>query len=184
VRPYQPPGLWEQVAVGGAYSSQTYVQSRGPDLYRRGVYTYWKRSLPHPALVAFDAPTRELCTVTRPRTNTPLQALVLLNDPTFVEAARALAQRTLRDGGADDTARLTYAFRLCTGRRPTSAELRVLTRVLHGQLRHYRAHPGAARALVAVGEFPRPAGVDVGVLAAWTAVGNLLLNLDETITRG
>src|SRR5262249_26308012 len=129
VRPYQPPGLWEQVAVGGDYSSQTYVPSKGADLYRRGLYTYWKRSLPHPAPVNFDAPTREACTASRPRTNAPLQALTLLNDPSYVEAARALAQRVLTEEQGDLQSRLAFAFRLCTGRLPGEREAGVLERV-------------------------------------------------------
>jgi hypothetical protein len=182
VRPWQPSGLWEQLAVGGAYSSQSYVPSSGRDLYRRGLYTYWKRSLPHPALVAFDAPTRELCTVSRPRTNTPLQALVLLNDPAQLEAARALALRAFAEAGPDDGERLAHAFRLCTGRHPDAVERRVLARVLDEQLRHYHEHPPAAQEFAGEAS-PLPSGLDVPALAAWTAVGNLLLNLDETITR-
>ncbi len=180
VRPHQPAGLWEQVAVGGDYTSQTYVPSRGADLYRRGVYTYWKRSLPHPSLVAFDAPTREQCSTARPRTNTPLQSLVLLNDPGFVEAARALAHRVLAEGGADEAARLRHAFRLCTARDPDAHELGLL-RLFHAeQQAHYRQHSAQAKALSSGEEAPAQ---DVRELAAWTAVANLLLNLDETITR-
>jgi mono/diheme cytochrome c family protein len=183
VKPYQPSGLWEQVAVGGNYSSQSYMPDSGPALYRRGLYTYWKRSMPPPALVTFDAPARELCTAARPRTNTPLQALVLMNDPVFLEAARALAERTLREAAPDRAARLTYAFRLCTGRLPGSAELDVLTRTCDLQRAHYRRHRAAAAALVRVGETPLPRDLDVSELAAWTATASLLLNLDETITR-
>src|SRR5262249_55562492 len=159
----------------GAYSSQSYVPSSGRDLYRRGLYTYWKRSLPHPALVALDAPTRELCTVARPRTNTPLQALVLLNDPAQLEAARALALRALAEAGPDAEARSAPPSRLSPGRYPDAAERRVLARVLDEQLRHYREHLAAARDFT--GEVPP--GLDVPALAAWTAIGNLLLNLDE-----
>jgi hypothetical protein len=183
VRPYQPAGLWEQVAVGGGYSSQTYVQSQGPDLYRRGLYTYWKRSLPHPALVAFDAPTRETCTACRPRTNTPLQALVLLNDPNFVEAARALAERILREEGSDFAGRVAHGFRLCTGRTPTEREVRVLERLYRQRLADYRKDLDAARKLVNVGASRSAPGLDVSELAAWTVVANLLLNLDEVIAR-
>jgi hypothetical protein len=183
VRPYQPAGLWEQVAVGGNYSSQTYVPSRGNDLFRRGLYTYWKRSLTHPSLTAFDAPTREACTVQRSRTNTPLQALVLLNDLTYLEAARALAQRTLKDAGPATDARLAYAFRLCTGRAPSAREQAILTRLLDQQRDHYRADPHAAGVLVRAGASPRPVDIDVTELAVWTAIANVLLNLDETITR-
>jgi hypothetical protein len=184
VRPYQPPGLWEQLAFGGGFSSQTYVQSKGEDLYRRGLYTYWKRSLPHPSLVTFDAPNREVCTERRPRTNTPLQALVLLNDPMYVECARVLAQRVLREGGRDMRARLRYAFKLCTARTPRPAELRILRTIYERQLARYTKNKEAARELVSIGESPRPADLDVSELAAWTAVGNVLLNLDETITKG
>jgi mono/diheme cytochrome c family protein len=183
VRPYQPPGLWEQVAVGKGYSSQSYAQDRGPDLYRRGLYTYWKRSMPPPALTAFDAPTRELCTASRPRTNTPLQALVLMNDPTFVEAGRALAQRALREGGLDSQGKLRYLFRLGTSRYPTPAELHILSEVHGQQEANYRRRPRDAAALVRVGELPVPPDLDVRDLAAWTATASLVLNLDETITR-
>jgi hypothetical protein len=183
VRPYQPVGLWEQIAVGGDYSSQKYVQSKGDDLYRRGLYTYWKRSLPYPALATFDAPTRELCTALRPRTNTPLQALVLLNDPTYLEAARVLAQRVLTEGSAGFSNRVGYAFKLCTGRTPTAREVSVLKRVYQQRLADYREDHKAAEELVGVGESKRPAGLEVSELAAWTTVANLLLNLDETITK-
>ena len=183
VRPYQPAGLWEQVAVGGNYTSQTYVESTGPDLYRRGLYTYWKRSLPSPALVAFDAPTRELCTACRSRTNTPVQALVLLNDPTYVEAARGLAERVLREAGPDVDAQLTHAFRLCTSRPPAEVELAVLRRVVNEQCVLFERTAQDAAALIRVGASTPDALVDQRRLAAWTAVANLLLNLNETITR-
>ncbi len=182
--PYQPPGLWEELAFGGEFTSQTYTTSKGDDLYRRGLYTYWKRSLPNPSLTVFDAPNRELCTVQRPRTNTPLQALVLLNDPVYIEAARALAQRTMKEGGSTPPDRLAFAFRLCTARPPGDRELDVLLRHYHQQLDNYRKNPNAAAALIKVGESSRPDGLDDAELAAWTAVGNILLNLDETITKG
>jgi hypothetical protein len=184
VKPYQPPGLWEQVAFGGGFSAQTYVQDKGDKLYRRGLYVYGKRSLPHPSLVTFDAPNREVCTDRRPRTNTPLQALVLMNDPIYVECARVLAQRVLHEGGSTTEERLRYAFRLCTARPPRPEELRILRSVFERQAGRYRRDKAAALKLVSVGEAPRPPGLDVSELAAWTAVGNLLLNLDETITRG
>jgi hypothetical protein len=183
VRPYQPAGLWEQVSLGGNYSSQAYVQGHGADLCRRGLYVYWKRSLPYPALAIFDATNRELCTALRPRTNTPLQALVLMNDPTFVEAARALAQRIITDGGADNRKRLSYAFRLCTGRQATEQELTILARVYRQHLSRYRADQTAAEQLMHVGESPCPACC-VCELAAWTMIASMLLNLDETVTKG
>jgi mono/diheme cytochrome c family protein len=184
VYPYQPPGLWEEIAFGNEFSSQSYTPSKGADLYRRGIYTYWKRSVPYPSLTAFDAPNRELCTVQRPRTNTPLQALTLLNDPVFVEAARGLAQRTLIEGGTDTTSRLRFAFRVCTARWPQPKELEVLTNMYNQQLDHYRGDSKAAQALLRVGESPCPADMNPAELAAWTAIGNVLLNLDETISKG
>jgi hypothetical protein len=183
VYPWQPPGLWEQVAVGGAYTSQVYVPSRGRDLCRRGLYTYRKRTAPHPALAAFDGPSGEACTVRRERTTTPLQALVLLNDPSFVEAAGALARRVLREGGKDTATRLAFAFRLCTGRVPRADELRVLARVHEEQRTLYLQDRPAARALAGAGAAGGQVGADEAELATWTAVATLLLNLDETITR-
>jgi hypothetical protein len=184
VRPYQPAGLWEALAFGGGFSSQTYVQSHGADLYRRGLYTYWKRSLPHPTLAVFDAPNREVCTDRRPRTNTPLQALTLLNDPIYVECARVLAQRTIKEGGKTPEERIVFAFRLCTGRTPRAEEVAVLRRVYDRQRERFDRDPEAAKKLIAVGESPRPDGIDPAELATWTTIGNILLNLDETITRG
>jgi hypothetical protein len=184
VRPYQPAGLWEALAFGGGFSSQTYVQSKGADLYRRGLYTYWKRSLPHPTLSVFDAPNREVCTDRRPRTNTPLQALTLLNDPIYVECARVLAQRTIKDGGKTTEERIAYAFRLCVGRAPRAEEVAVLKRVYEKQRERFNRDPEAAKKLIRVGESPLPEGVDPAELATWTTIGNILLNLDETITRG
>ncbi len=179
VSPYQPAGLWDELTSGDRYQ-----QSKGADLYRRGMYTYWKRSIPYPPQLSFDAPNREVCTDCRARTNTPLQALVLLNDPSYVEAARVLAQRTIQSGGADTAARLRFAFRLCTARVPSDQELAVLSRILDANLARFRQNPVAATRLISVGESPRPADVDPAELAAWTAIGNLLLNLDETITKG
>ena len=184
VRPYQPPGLWEAIGFGNGFSSQSYTQDHGADLYRRGIYVYWKRSLPHPSMTTFDAPNREVCTVSRPRTSTPLQALVLMNDPQYVEAARALAQRVLKEGKGDLQARLGYAFRLVVGRSPTKAEQTLLSRVYQQQLTRFTADRQAAEKLISVGEGQRPQGIEPGVLAAWTALGNLLLNLDEVITKG
>jgi hypothetical protein len=184
VSPYQPPGLWEAISFGREFSAQTYVQSHGADLYRRGLYVYWKRSLPYPPLATFDAPNREVCTDCRARTNTPLQALVLLNDPAFVEAARVLAQRLMAEGGSSPIERIAFAFKLCTARAPRERELATLLRIYETQRAHFQQHPEAAARLVRVGEAPRPAGIDECELAAWTAIGNVLLNLDETITKG
>jgi len=183
VLPYQPKGLWEEMAFGEGFSAQSYVQSHGRDLYRRGMYTFWKRTVPPASLATFDAPDREKCTARRALTNTPLQALILLNDPTFVEAARALAQRTLLEGGKDDSSRLSYAFRLATARRPTGAESDVLRRLLQHRLDGFRKDPRSAARLVAVGESARDSRIETADLAAWTTVTSAILNLDETITK-
>src|SRR5205085_7039070 len=130
VKPYQPPGLWEAVSYN---NSQKYVADTGDDQYRRSLYIYWKRQSPPPNMLLFDAPTREYCVVRRPRTNTPLQALTLLNDPQFVEASRAFASRIIRTCGSDDRKRLEYAFRVATSRKPSPEELQVLVDTLKAQ---------------------------------------------------
>jgi hypothetical protein len=183
VRPYQPAGIWEELAFGDGFSAQSYEQSHGRDLYRRGMYTFWKRTAPPASLATFDAPDREKCTGRRALTNTPLQALVLLNDPTYVEAARALAQRTLLEGGKDEKARVAYAFRLATARMPTGKESGVLRKLLESELATYARDPQAATKLLAVGESPRDKRLDPAVLAAWTTVTSVILNLDETVTK-
>jgi Protein of unknown function (DUF1553)/Concanavalin A-like lectin/glucanases superfamily len=183
VLPYQPKGLWEEMAFGEGFSAQSYVQSHGRDLYRRGMYTFWKRTVPPASLATFDAPDREKCAARRALTNTPLQALVLMNDPTYVEAARALAQRTIVEGGKDDSSRVAYAFRLATARKPTGSESSVLRRLLQHRLEGFRKDPRAATRLVAVGESARDTRIDTAELAAWTTVASAILNLDETITK-
>lgn len=181
VKPYEPPGLWEAVSFN---NSQKYVPEPGEAQYRRSLYTYWKRQSPPPNMLLFDAPTREYCVVRRPRTNTPLQALVLLNDPQFVEAARAFAQRMLLEGGDSVESRLRFGFRLVTGRTPRTAELRVLADALREHRRGYTQSPESAEQLLKVGSFQPKAGVDRGELAAWTTIASMLLNLDETVTKG
>ena len=182
VKPYQPAGLWTEVIVADdSYSGGEYVQDTGANLYRRSVYTWWKRTCPPPTLNAFDAPDREFCEVQRARTNTPLQALVLMNDPTFVEAARALAMRALRCEG-DDRLRMVDVFRRLTGRVPTEREVRLLMESLQTEWERFRGDPAGARGLIAVGESAVPDGTDVSRLAAWTFVCSLIMNLDETIT--
>jgi mono/diheme cytochrome c family protein len=183
VSPYHPKGLWEEMAFGDGFSAQEYVQSHGADLYRRSLYTFWKRTVPPPTLVTFDAPDREKCVARRPLTNTPLQALILLNDPTYVEAARALAERALREGGKDTGSRITFAFRMATARKPSAEELRVLNELLKQQLRHYRSDQKAADQFLKVGESPVAAKFVRSELAAWTMVMSAILNLDETITK-
>jgi hypothetical protein len=183
VMPYQPKGLWEETAFGDVYSAQTYTQGHGDDLYRRSMYTFWKRTSPPPALITFDSPDREKCTARRTVTNTPLQALVLLNDPTYIEAARVLAEKTIREGGADPARRIRYAFRLATARDPNAKELQVLSGLERTESAEYRHNKDAARKLVGVGEAKADTKLDAGELAAWTTVASTILNLDETITR-
>lgn len=183
VFPYQPKGLWEEMAFGEGFSAQSYEQSHGKDLYRRGMYTFWKRTVPPASLATFDAPDREKCTARRTLTNTPLQALLLLNDPTYVEAARALAQRALVEGGQDERGRITLAFRLATARRPTGQEIGVLQALLRRQLASFRRDRPAALKLLHVGESPFHTRLDAAELAAWTTVASAILNLDETITK-
>jgi hypothetical protein len=177
VRPYQPPGLWKELSGADDYRPDT-----GEGLYRRSLYTFWKRTVPPPVLATFDAPARETCWVREARTNTPLQALALLNDVTFVEAARGLAQRVVRAGGTPDD-RLTAAFRRVLARPPTTAELRILRDNLDHQLAEYRRDPAAAAKLLRVGESKPDPTLDPAELAAYTAVCRLLLNLDEAVTK-
>jgi mono/diheme cytochrome c family protein len=183
VRPYQPKGIWEELAFGDGFSGQSYEQSHGPDLYRRGMYTLWKRTAPPASLATFDAPDREKCTARRAQTNTPLQALALLNDPTYVEASRALAERTLLEGGTDDANRVTYAFQRVLARRPSANEIDVLRSFLDVRRKGFRQDRQSALKLVAVGESPRNARLDVGELAAWTTVASVILKLDVAITK-
>ena len=165
-----------------SFTAQKYVPSKGADLYRRTMYTFIKRTSPHPSLSTFDAPDRQVCTVRRPRTNTPLQALALMNDPTYIEASRKLAERMIA-AGHDEKGRITQAFRLATGRVPKGAELEVLLGLYRQQLSKYRADPGAAEKLLAVGDAAH-ATTDPAELAAWTIVASAILNLDETVTKG
>jgi hypothetical protein len=187
VSPYQPAGLWEELmsrADGANWTAQTYTQSHGPDLYRRTMYTFWKRTCPPPTLATFDAPDRETCTVRRARTNTPLQALILLNDPTYVEASRKLAERMLTEGGPTADERITFAFRLATARKPSARELAVLRKILNRQMAIYEQDHDAAKKLLSVGESPRDEKLDIAELAAWTTLASVILNLDETVTKG
>jgi hypothetical protein len=186
VSPYQPAGLWEELAVradGDRFTAQKYDQSHGKDLYRRTMYTFWKRTSPPPTLATFDAPDRETCTVRRARTNTPLQALILMNDPTYVEAARKLAERLmLEEPSAED--RIAYAFRLVLARRPTDVEVAALRRLFEKQMAAFRADRPAALKLLAVGESGRNEKLNPAELAAWNVVASVILNLDETVTKG
>ena len=180
VRPYQPPGLWES-KVGG--DRVTYEVSEGEDAWRRGIYTVWKRSSPYPSFVNFDATARTACTVRRSRSNTPLQALTLLNDPVYVEAARGLAKRVLTErANATTAARIQYAFELCVARAPRPGEVALLEKLFVQESAAYAADQEAARAIA--GKFTPPAGMGIVEFAAWQAIATALLNLDETITKG
>lgn len=179
VKPYQPEGLWEDVSVE---RREKYVPDFGDGVYRRGMYTFWKRTCPPPGLTTFDAPDREFCLIRRARTNTPLQALVLLNDPTFVEAARVLAERVLADATTDDE-RIALAFQICLSRLPNSDERRVLAETLHAARDRFRKDPSAAEKLLSVGRASAGSKIASEELAVWTAVMSLLLNLDEAISK-
>jgi hypothetical protein len=186
VSPYQPPGLWEELASrldGANWTAQVYRQSHGHDLYRRTMYTFWKRTSPPPTLATFDAPDRETCTVRRARTNTPLQALILMNDPTYVEASRKLAERLMKEATAAPE-RINLAFRLAVARPPTAKELAVLQGVFQTQREAFRRDQAAALKILTIGESKKDEQLDPVELAAWTTVANVILNLDETITKG
>jgi mono/diheme cytochrome c family protein len=179
VFPYQPDGVWTQL-----YSSDQWVTSKGEDKYRRGIYTFWRRTSTYPAFMSFDAPSRELICPRRQRSNTPLQALTTLNDPSFVEAAQALARRVMKESKGDAKADAAYAFRLCVSRMPQSKETKRLVALYEQELAQYQQDPAAAEKM-ATGDLGKPPkGVSVEKLAAWTVVANVVLNLDETITKG
>ena len=183
VKPYQPPGLWKPVAFGGS-NTDTFVQDSGDKLFRRSMYTFWKRTVPPPSMAAFDAPDREICQVRRARTNTPLQALVLMNDVQYVESARRFAERVMTEGGASADERVTFAFRLLLSRRPSATELRGMSNLYEEYLSVFRNNSESATKLLAVGESPRNAQLDPGQLASWSMVTHVLLNLSETVTKG
>ena len=179
VKPYQPDGLWEDVSVE---RRDKYVADAGDGVYRRGMYTFWKRTCPPPGMMTFDAPDREFCLIRRARTNTPLQALVLLNDPTFVEAARNLAEHVLTEAKTDDE-RIALAFQLSLSRLPIAEERRVLSETLHAASDRFRADRAAAEKLLSVGRATSGLEIAPDELAAWTTVMSLLLNLDEAISK-
>ncbi|MBL8797643.1 MAG: PSD1 domain-containing protein [Planctomycetia bacterium] len=182
VKPYQPPGIWEAIGFNGS-TTREYKRESGTALYRRSLYTFWKRTAPPPSLMAFDAPSRENCVARRARTNTPLQALVLMNDEQYVEAARNLAERMMTNGGATPAERLAFGFRLATSRKPTEKETEVLLKLYDKQLTRFQGSPEAANKLLAVGESKRNATLDAAEHAAYTMSANLILNLDETISK-
>jgi len=174
VFPYQPEGIWDR-----PYSDDRWIMSQGADRYRRAIYTFIRRTAPYPSLVNFDAPSREFCTVRRPRTNTPLQALTTLNDPVFFGAAQAMGRRILKEAGSSATERATYGFRLCVSRHPTQKELDQLLAFYSSELSRFQADSAIACQVTGA----KVAGVETPELAAWTMVSNLLLSLDETLTK-
>lgn len=178
VKPYRPAGLEKEL-----HGTEDESQDHGPNLYRRSLYTYWKRTVAPPTLMIFDAANRETCVVRESRTNTPLQALNLMNDVTFVEGARVLAQRVLAEAGPTAHDRLRLAFRLATCRLPTERELGVLLAGLDKHLAHFRSNRSAALKLLAAGEYPWPENADPAELAAYASIANLILNLDEVISK-
>jgi hypothetical protein len=179
VRPPRP-----KMNLSAAFGGGTdWAPSPGDDKHRRALYTEWRRTTPYPSMVTFDAPSRNVCTIRRPRTNTPLQALVTLNDPVYVEAAQALARRMVKEGGATTETRARYGFRLCLARPPSAAELRRLVGLYEKARAEYAGHPQEARKLASEPLGPLPAGMDPVDLAAWTVVGNVLLNLDEMVVK-
>jgi hypothetical protein len=180
VFPPQPDGLW-QAAFNG---QRTWATSQGSDRYRRALYTFWRRTVPYPSMATFDAPSREICAIKRVRTNTPLQAFVTLNDPVYVESAQALAQRVVREGGSNLEDRVRYALQLCLCRPPRSEQVEPLIGLYQRELVRYQKDRAAAMALATKPLGALPAGMDPADLAAWTAVANVLLNLDGVLTKG
>ncbi|HEV7927123.1 MAG TPA: DUF1553 domain-containing protein [Verrucomicrobiae bacterium] len=181
--PYQPTNLYKGIVVAADYPGTTYTESQGNDLYRRSLYTFWKRTVPYPTLSIFDVPDREVCVVQRSKTDTPLQALELMNDPVQLEAARKLAERMLLEGGTTPSKRLDFAFELATGRSLRPDEQQLLTTLLEKRLAAYRDDPTAGKAFIAVGASKPNASLDSVELAAYANLASLILNLDETITR-
>ena len=179
VKPYQPADYYEQLN----FPRRTYKHDSGMNQYRRGLYTHWQRTFLHPMLKAFDAPSREECTAQRPTSNTPLQALTLLNDPSYVEAARVFAERVIRSGGDGVNDKLTFAYQTALAREPKDAERKLLGALYENHKRKYAADEEAAKALLSAGEYDRPADLPVAEAAAWTSVARAILNLHETISR-
>jgi hypothetical protein len=183
VYPYQPANLYQGIVVAASYPGTTYADGKGDELYRRSLYTFWKRTVPHPTLATFDAPDREVCVGRRLKTNTPLQALALMNDTIQLESARKLAERMILEGGNKPEDRIRYAFQIATARRPVSAESKALLKLLDQRLSFYGKDQEAAKQFLTVGASPRQDKIDITQLAAYANVAGLILNLDETITR-
>jgi Protein of unknown function (DUF1553) len=180
VYPPQPDGLW-QAAFNG---ERTWATSKGEDRYRRGLYTFWRRTIPYPSMAAFDAPSRETCAIKRVRSNTPVQAFVTLNDPVYIEAAQALARRVIHEGGSTPENRARFVLRLCLIRTPEVVQVAKLVELYESEKNHYRSLPAEALKLATDPIGPLPAGTTVEELAAWTVVANVVINLDGVLTKG
>jgi hypothetical protein len=180
VKPYQPEGLWKELAIRNA---TVYEPDSGSNLYRRGIYTIWKRSSPPPSMAIFDASDKYLCSVERQNTNTPLQALVLLNDPQYLEASRMLAERMLKEGGDRLDQQISYGFRLMTSRKPVEPELQLLEELYKTELKSFQNSPAAADSLLQVGEHPRDQSLPGDQLAAFTVVVSTLMNYDQAVYK-
>ena len=183
VKPYQPRGVWQQIVSesGGEFK---YRESKGFDLYRRSLYSHWRRTVPPPSMITLDASTRDKCTVKRQATNTPLQSLVLLNDPQYVEASRILAEKMIKEGGSNVKDRIIFAFRLATSRKPNVRELGELVDLYDQQVQYYSQMPEASLELFSIGDSPVDSEIDNTALAACTIIASTIINLDETIRQG
>ena len=183
VKPPQPDGLWFEVGYSGSNTVRFKKDEGREKVHRRSLYTFWKRTAPPPQMSAFDAPSREYCQVRRERTNTPLQALLLMNDPQYVEAARFLAQLVIDRPEQSTPDRVRYMLERSTGRLATRQEIESIQQNFTAQLEEFRANPESAKQLIAVGEVPANEKYDAAELAAWTMVANLILNLDEVVSK-
>ena len=184
VKPYQPKGLWQETTGGGGGSISKYVEDEGNGLYRRSLYTFWKRTVPPPSMMTFDAASRDLCTVRRQNTSTPLQALIMMNDPQIIEAARMLAYRSIEEIDDEVQKRITFMFQLATSRNPEADEVVQLLEYYEAELSRFSESPEEAQKFLNVGTFQLEKIVEAPILAAHTSVASTILNLDETITRG
>ena len=178
VKPYQPPGLWEELSMGEKYQPE-----KGEGLHRRSLYTFWRRTVAPPLMVTFDAASREYCTVREGRTNTPLQALNLMNDVTYAEASRKLAERIMKEVGSSPEERISYAVRLVTARAPKPEEGRVLLSAFQKFQSSYQTDREAAVKLLSQGDSPRDPALEPAEVASYAGVASLILNLDEVITK-
>ncbi len=181
VKPYQPRGLWKEKA--SVVGEREYIAGEGDDLYRKSLYTYWRRTIPPPSMLIFDANERNVCTVKRQTTSTPLQALVLLNDPQYVETSRMLAERMQREGGDELAEKITYGFRLLTSRPPLAQELIILEKLYQEEQERFQQDTESAVKLLSVGAHQRNTELDVSQTAALAVVANIMMNHDEFYTK-